>query len=48
VLIMGVKGTTLIVWPVAIVWPFDEHLPFADLAGPEQGPPVDERKEEQP
>jgi membrane protein implicated in regulation of membrane protease activity len=48
VLIMGVEGTTLIVWPVEIVWPFDEHLPFADLAGPEQGPLVDEREEEQP
>ena len=42
VLIMGVEGTTLIVWPL------DGHLPFADLTGPEQGPLVDERKEEQP
>jgi membrane protein implicated in regulation of membrane protease activity len=42
VLITGVEGTTLIVWPV------DGHFPFADLAGPEQGPPVDEREEEQP
>jgi membrane-bound ClpP family serine protease len=42
VLITGVEGTTLIVWPV------DGDLPFPDLAGPEQGPPVDEREEEQP
>ena len=42
VLITGVEGTTLIVWPV------DGYLPFADLAGPEQDPLVDERKEEQP
>jgi membrane protein implicated in regulation of membrane protease activity len=42
VLIMGVEGTTLIVWPL------DGHWPFADLTGPEQGPLVDERKEEQP
>jgi membrane protein implicated in regulation of membrane protease activity len=42
VLIMGVEGTTLIVWPL------DGHWPFAGLAGPEQRPPVDERKEEQP
>ena len=42
VLITGVEGTTLIVWPA------DGHLPFADLAGPEEGPLVDERKEEQP
>jgi membrane protein implicated in regulation of membrane protease activity len=42
VLITGVEGTTLIVWPA------DGHLPFADLAGPEQPPLVDERREEQP
>jgi membrane protein implicated in regulation of membrane protease activity len=42
VLIMGVEGTTLIVWPL------DGYWPFADLAGPEQGPLVDERREEQP
>jgi membrane protein implicated in regulation of membrane protease activity len=41
VLITGVEGTTLIVWPA------DGHLPFAGLAEPEQGPLVDERKEEQ-
>jgi membrane protein implicated in regulation of membrane protease activity len=42
VLIMGVEGTTLIVWPL------DGHWPFADLAGPERRPIVDEPKEEQP
>ncbi len=42
VLITGVEGTTLIVWPV------DGYLPFADLAGPEQNPLADERNEEQP
>jgi len=42
VLIMGVEGTTLIVWPL------DAHWPFTELAGPDQGPLVDERKEEQP
>jgi membrane protein implicated in regulation of membrane protease activity len=41
VLIMGVEGTTLIVWPL------DGHWPFPDLASPDQGPLVDERKEEQ-
>ena len=42
VLIMGVEGTTLIVWPL------DGHWPLADLAGPDQRPIVDEREDEQP
>jgi membrane protein implicated in regulation of membrane protease activity len=42
VLITGVEGTTLIVWPA------DGHLPLTDLAGLDTGPLVDEREEEQP
>ena len=42
VLVTGVEGTPLIVWPA------DGHFPFVGLADPEPGRLVEERKEEQP
>ena len=42
VLILGVEGTTLVVWPT------DGYLPLADLTDRDNGPLVDEGEQEQP